>query len=81
MKMESNLQDGFQSSLEGNPEWNGTKESGPWPKWFQSSLEGNPEWNQIGARKALSAFFVSILTRGKPRVERVAGQTEVVLAR
>ena len=83
----------FQSSLEGNPEWNarpngravlcygfnphsretpsGTLWIGPlWPpKWFQSSLEGNPEWNLVGHCGPIQGQYVSILTRGKPRVE------------
>ena len=40
----------FQSSLEGNPEWNAMiwpRTSGSW--MFQSSLEGNPEWNPRAA--------------------------------
>ena len=60
----------FQSSLEGNPEWNWSspKRLGSVP--FQSSLEGNPEWNGLGLGFAAHLALVSILTRGKPRVER-----------
>ena len=58
----------FQSSLEGNPEWNATLRADAESLMFQSSLEGNPEWNALkGEQKLL--FEVSILTRGKPRVE------------
>ena len=36
----------FQSSLEGNPEWNPYEwRKDPLKPLFQSSLEGNPEWN------------------------------------
>ena len=64
---------GFQSSLEGNPEWNAKT----WCRsstraWFQSSLEGNPEWNMI-FEAAERPDQVSILTRGKPRVELRCG--------
>ncbi len=41
-----------------------------WRFWFHSSLEENPEWNPNVGRSSLLEP-VSILTRGKPRVERI----------
>ena len=81
----------FQSSLEGNPEWNVEGDKITRTLAFQSSLEGNPEWNRSTPPKSCLRRFnphsretpsgttkriraqkpdkVSILTRGKPRVE------------
>ncbi len=59
----------FQSSLEENPEWNiGHQVSSSFLEEFQSSLEENPEWNMEKLPRWQRAE-VSILTRGKPRVE------------
>ncbi len=60
---------GFQSSLEENPEWN-ILAGGILRRHilFQSSLEENPEWN-TSDQLAAADSAVSILTRGKPRVE------------
>ena len=64
----------FQSSLEGNPEWNEGGELGEGEiAQFQSSLEGNPEWNDRHTARS-GGPLVSILTRGKPRVEHVRGE-------
>ncbi len=58
----------FQSSLEENPEWNLDIFFHIFSLKFQSSLEENPEWNK--SRAVIdSVRRVSILTRGKPRVE------------
>ncbi len=59
----------FQSSLEENPEWNSSSRVSKMSKMFQSSLEENPEWNWLTATEISRKRRVSILTRGKPRVE------------
>ncbi len=69
----------FQSSLEENPEWNvGMRGMRIGGITFQSSLEENPEWNPRGVICSRVLVVVSILTRGKPRVERAGGSRNPV---